>query len=111
MISCDEATLNEQSVYSSIDKNTHSVGQNNIAKGFEILSYLHGDSWNFPGGARGKEPACSGANTGSVPGLGRSSGGCLVNPMDRGAWRAAVVGLQSRTRLKRFSTVAQHSKW
>ena len=38
-------------------------------------------------------------DTGSIPGLGRSSGGgldyllqfsCLVNPMDRGAWWALV---------------------
>ena len=100
MISYDETTSNEQSVYSSIDKNTHSMGQNNIAKGFEILSYLHRNSWDFPGGARGKEPACSAANAGSIPGLGRSPGGvhgsllqysCLENPMDRGgAWRATV---------------------
>ena len=40
---------------------------------------------------------------GSIPGLGRSSEGghgnplqysCLENPMDRGAWRATVDGLQ-----------------
>ena len=39
----------------------------------------------------------------SIPGLGYSPGGghgnplqdsCLENPMDRGAWRAAVHGLQ-----------------
>ena len=29
---------------------------------------------------------------------------CLENPVDRGAWRATSVGLQSRTQLKRFST-------
>ena len=42
-------------------------------------------------------------DTGSIPGLGRSSEGghgnplqysCLENPMDRGAWRATVHGLQ-----------------
>ena len=41
--------------------------------------------------------------TGSIPELGRSSEGghgnlfqysCLENPMDRGAWRATVHGLQ-----------------
>ena len=40
---------------------------------------------------------------GSTPQLGRSSGGghgnllnhsCLENPLDRGAWRAAVIGSQ-----------------
>ena len=47
---------------------------------------------------------------GSIPGLGRSSGegncnpfqySCLDNPMDRGAWQAAVHGVTKRqTRLK-----------
>ena len=41
-------------------------------------------------------------DVGSIPGLGRSPGGehgnllqyfCLENPMDRGAWRAAVHGV------------------
>ena len=50
----------------------------------------------------------------SIPGLGRSLGGrndnplqcsCLENPVDRGAWWAAVHGvLKSRTRLTRRST-------
>ena len=50
----------------------------------------------------GKETASNAGNAGdqgSIPGLGRSSGeghgnplqySCLENPMDRGAWRAAV---------------------
>ena len=42
-------------------------------------------------------------NSGLIPGLGRSPGGghgnplqhsCLENPMDRGAWRAAVHGVE-----------------
>ena len=46
---------------------------------------------------------------GSVPGSGRPPGEgngsplqypCLENPMDRGAWRAAVHGVQSWTQLK-----------
>ena len=51
---------------------------------------------------------------GSIPGLGRSPRGghgnppqysCMENPMDRGAWRAAVHRVtQSPTRLKRLST-------
>ena len=51
---------------------------------------------------------------GSVPGLGRSPGeepgnplqySCLENPMDRGAWWAAVHGVtKSWTRLKWLST-------
>ena len=53
-------------------------------------------------------------DAGSIPGSGRSPGGrhnnplqysCLENPMDRGAWQAAVHGItQSWTRLKQFST-------
>ena len=48
-------------------------------------------------------------DTGSVPGLARSSGGgngnplqysCLENPMDRGAWRATAHGVtKSQTQL------------
>ena len=51
----------------------------------------------FPGGTRGKEPACQcRRDTSSIPGSGRSPGGgngnplqyfCLKNPMDRVAWR------------------------
>ena len=50
---------------------------------------------------------------GSIPGLGRFSGGgygnwlqdsCLENPMDRGAWQATVHRVsQSQSRLKRLS--------
>ena len=53
-------------------------------------------------------------DTGSILGLGRSPRGgpghplqysCLENPMDRGAWRAAVHGVtKSRIQLKRLST-------
>ena len=56
-------------------------------------------------------------NVGSMPGLGRSPGGghgnplqysCLENPMDRGAWQAAVHRVaQSWTRQKLLSTHAQ----
>ena len=53
-------------------------------------------------------------DAGSIPASGRSPGGghgnplqysCLENPMDRGAWRAAVPRVaKSRTRLKQQST-------
>ena len=58
----------------------------------------------------GKESACNAGDPGSIPGLGRSSGGghgnplqysCLENPRDGGAWWAAVYGVaQSRKLLK-----------
>ena len=70
----------------------------------------------FPGGARGKEPACQcrRCKTRSfIPGSGRSPGGghgnplqysCLGNPMDRGAWRATVHRIaESQTRLTRVN--------
>ena len=67
--------------------------------------------------------------TGSIPGLGRSSGGghgnplqdsCLKNSMDRGAWQAkarllAFAVAKSQTRLKRLSmhthTVHPSVRW
>ena len=69
----------------------------------------------FPGGARGKEPACNARDVkdaSSIPGSGRFPGGgngnplqysCLENLMDRGTWRATKIA-KSRTRLKRLST-------
>ena len=66
----------------------------------------------FPGGTVGKEAASSGdiREMGLISGLGRSPRGghgnplqysCLENPVDRGAWSAAVHRVtQSQTRLK-----------
>ena len=63
-----------------------------------------------------KLPADAGdiRDSGSIPGSGRSPGGghgnplqysCLENPMDRGAWWAAVYGVaKSQTRLKQLSS-------
>ena len=57
-------------------------------------------------------------DAGSIPGWGRSPGGghgnplqysFLENPMDRGAWRAAVHSdKQSRTRLEPLSDTRSH---
>ena len=50
----------------------------------------------------GKEPASNAGDPGLIPGLGRFPGegndnplqySCLKNPMDRGAWQAAVHGV------------------
>ena len=67
----------------------------------------------FPGGASGKNPPANAGelrDAGSILGSGKSPGeghgnplqrSCLENPMDRGAWWAAVYGAaQSRTQLK-----------
>ena len=60
------------------------------------------DSGGFPGSSAGKESTCNAGDLGSIPGLGRSSGGghgnplqysYLENPMDRGAWQATAHGL------------------
>ena len=71
----------------------------------------------FPGGSVVENPSANARDAGEVgliPGLGRSPGGgngnslqysCLGNPMDRGAWWAAVYGVaQSQTQLKRLSS-------
>ena len=60
------------------------------------------------------------ADMGLIPGSGRSPGGghgnplhysCLENPMDRGAWRAAVHGVaESWTCLRKLSTLYELSK-
>ena len=56
----------------------------------------------FPGDSNGKGSACNARNLGLIPGSGRSPGegngsplqySCLENPLDRGAWRAAVHGV------------------
>ena len=67
-------------------------------------------SVGFPGGSDGKESACSAGDPGSIPGSGRSPEGgngnslqysCLGNSMDRGAWRATVLGVtKSQTPLR-----------
>ena len=67
----------------------------------------------FPGGSEGKASACSVGDSGSIPESGRSpwegngnplQHSCLKNPMDGGAWRAAVRGVaQSCPRLSSFT--------
>ena len=56
----------------------------------------------FPGGSVSKESTYTAGDLSPIPGLGRSPGGghgnplqysCLENPMDRGAWQAAVHGV------------------
>ena len=71
---------------------------------WEIISDLQG----FPGGSDSEESGCSVGDPGSIPGSARSPGdwndyplqySCLENPMARGAWWAAVLGVtKSRTR-------------
>ena len=68
---------------------------------------------DFPGGSDGKASVYNAGDPGSSPGLGRSPGEgnsnplqyyCLENPMERGAWKAAVYGVaKSWTRLSNFT--------
>ena len=79
------------------------------------LSFVGGfSSGDFSGGTSGKEPVPANAgdkrDAGLILGSGRSSGrgngnplqySCLVNPIDRGAWKAIVHRVpKSQTRLK-----------
>ena len=75
-----------------------------------ISEQLHFLSLNLcPGGSDGKASARSAGDPGLISGLGRSPGegngnplqyACLENPMDRGAWQAAVHGVaKSQTQL------------
>ena len=70
-----------------------------------VTVHLHSSlpHFGFPGGSVVKIPPASAGDAGSIPGLGRSPGegnghplqfSCLGNPMDRGAWWAAVMGSQ-----------------
>ena len=69
----------------------------------------------FPGISEVKASARNAEDLGLIRGLGRSPGegngnplqySCLENPMDRGAWRAAVPGVaKSQTRLSDFTSL------
>ena len=57
---------------------------------------------DFPGGSVVKNPPADAGDVGLIPGSGRSPGegngnplqySCQRNPMDRGAWQAAVQGV------------------
>ena len=80
---------------------------------FPTLGGKYSVFWGFPGGLDSKASACNAGGPGSIPGLGRSPGegngnpfqhSCLENPMDGGAWWAAVHGVaKSWTRLSDFT--------
>ena len=69
----------------------------------------------FPGGSAGKESTCNARDLGLTPGLGRSPGGrlgnpvqysCLENPRDRGAWWGPR-GHKESDMTERLSTASQ----
>ena len=58
--------------------------------------------WGFPGGSVVKNSPADVADTGLIPGSGKTLGetnvnplqySCLGNPLERGAWRAPVHGV------------------
>ena len=75
---------------------------------------------DFPGGSDGKASVYNAGDPGLSPGLGRSPGEengnplqyyCLENPMDRGAWQAAVYGVaKSWIRLSDFTSLQTQRK-
>ena len=75
--------------------------------------------WGFPGGSAVKNPPANTGHMGLIPGLGRSLGkgsgnplqySCLVNPMDRGAWRAIVHGVKkSPTQVSDWENTHTHT--
>ena len=78
------------------------------------IIYSHIGLDNFSSVSKGS--ACSAGDTGLIPGsrrfLGEGNGKilhypCLENPMDRGAWRAIVHGLQ---RVRRDLVTKQQQK-
>ena len=73
--------------------------------------------FDFPHSSVGKESACNVGDLGLIPGLGRSPGegngnpfqhSCLENPMDRGAWKAAVPGA---TRVGHNLAAKERERW
>ena len=83
------------------------------------LSGLTSPCLGFPGGSDGKESVCSAGDLRSIPGSGRSPGegngntlqySCLENPMESGAWCAAVHGVsKSQTRLEWLTQTHTHN--
>ena len=47
----------------------------------QVCGTIKQSAVDFPGGSDGKEPTCNVGDLGSVPGLGRSSGGGHGNPL------------------------------
>ena len=74
-----------------------------------------------PGGSDGEKSASNAGDPGLIIGLGKSPGegkgnplqySCLVDPMDRGAWKATVHGVSKRVGQDWASntTTVQHSR-
>ena len=73
-----------------------------VSHSFSLFHNVLQCEYGLPGGSDSKESACDAEDPGLIPGSQRSSGegnrylvhySCLENPMDRGAWGAAVHGI------------------
>ena len=86
-----------------------------------IFHLFLGPPLSYFGGSDSKASVYNARDLGSSPGLGRSPGEgngnplqyyCLENPMDRGAWWAAVHGVaKSQTWLSDFTFTLSYFKW
>ena len=73
-----------------------------VSHSFSLFYNVLQCEYGFPSGSDSKETACNAEDPGLIPGSQRSPGEgnrypvqyyCLENPMDRGAWGAAVHGI------------------
>ena len=73
----------------------------------------------FLGGSDGKESACNVQDPGLISGSGRSPGeghgntlqySFLGNPMDRGAWRATVHGVEELDKIKQLTLAKEQEQ-
>ena len=73
----------------------------------EVLCINISIGWNFSGGSVVKNSPANARDTGSIPELGRPLGegngnplhySCLGNSMNRGVWRATVLGVTEESR-------------
>ena len=96
----DRLTLRPQHHFLGLWSPSRAPRQPPVAKGSVVKWW---ESLGFPGGFDGQESAYNAGDPGSIPRLGRSSGGgngnplqhsCLENALDRGAGRLQSTGLR-----------------
>ena len=112
---CTEIKKNKSS-YEIIEVNYEKVNDEDLIHTMmTIVNIMYTGNLGFLGGTSDNSPANEGnlRDMGSTPGLARSPGGghdnllqyyCLVNPIERGAWRAIVPRItKCRTLLKQLT--------